>query len=145
MTQDLSTLLLDPEHAHYASHRNLRLTPQGYAIIGTRLLHRILLPEAKLVDHRNGDKLDNRLTNLRAVTQSQNSANSNAHRDGSSQYKGVSWDRNSGRWNTRIMKEGVVYRLGLFTDEHAAAAAYDTAALALFGEFARTNRNRDAA
>jgi len=46
-------------------------------------------------DHRNHDTLDNRRSNLRIVSNSQNAMNSFKHKDGSSKYKGVSWDKNS--------------------------------------------------
>lgn len=101
-------------------------------------------------DHRNGDGLDNRRANLRTASPSQNRANSGKPRrpDGSahtSQYKGVTWRKDSGKWSAKITAlDPVLGRsrcryLGMFTNEAVAARAYDAAALAQWGEFARLN------
>jgi hypothetical protein len=96
-------------------------------------MHRLLLPGAKEVDHINGDGLDNRRQNLRAATKPQNMSNMQKHRDNESGFKGVS--RHQKRWCARIRNEFI----GVFQSPLEAAKAYDAAALALFGEFARLN------
>ena len=90
------------------------------------------------VDHEDGDGLNNTIRNLRKATQSQNLANQGS-RGGASQYKGVYLDRRNGHWYACITVEGHQRRLGTFLDEAAAARAYDTAALAAWGDFARLN------
>lgn len=100
-------------------------------------LHRLLLnaPKNMLVDHINGDTLDNRICNLRLATPSQNMGNSKSMR-GTSKYKGVHWSKKERKWVAGI-KNGV--HLGYFNDENEAALAYNKAALEHFGEFSRLN------
>lgn len=112
-------------------------------------LHRFILDAqpGQVVDHINGDPLDNRRANLRICTVRENSTNvvrsKNRKRGG---FKGVSWNPNAGKWEAGIAagevrangKRRRLY-LGLFVDPGDAARAYDAAALKYFGEFAALN------
>jgi hypothetical protein len=105
----------------------------------TIMMHRIIagaLP-GEFVDHINRDTIDNRRSNLRICNQSQNSANSVGHAIRASRFKGVYKSRN--RWKSCITKDGLYIYLGSFGDEETAARAYDSKAIELFGEFAKTN------
>lgn len=94
---------------------------------------------ARQVDHRNRDSLDNRLTNLRPSTQSQNRANSRkARMQTSSLFKGVSWSTQRQRWIACVVKDGKPHRKR-FTDERAAAQWYNEKATELYGDFACLN------
>lgn len=88
------------------------------------------------IDHINGVKTDNRLSNLRLASRSQNMANTGLRSTNKSGVKGVCWDKQSGRWDARIWKDGVAHRIGYFDDLDQAKVAYDAAASRLFGEFA---------
>jgi hypothetical protein len=104
-------------------------------------MHREIMhaPPGMVVDHINGNRLDNRRCNLRLCTRAQNVRNA-AKRPGClSQYKGVSRDRRHNRWFATIYFEGRSIALDHFDDEAEAARAYDRAALELFGEFAWLN------
>jgi len=90
-------------------------------------------------DHRDGDGLNNRRSNLRPCSQSQNMANRKKPRTNTSGFKGVSWDQQRGKWQTHICYRCKTIALGRFTIAKDAARAYDAAARKLFGEFARTN------
>lgn len=92
-----------------------------------------------VVDHINGNGLDNRRENLRISTQAQNLWNAKKHKDSSSIYKGVSKRRNDTNWSARIMKNGKAQHIGMFTTETEAASAYNRVAKELFGEFAILN------
>jgi hypothetical protein len=97
------------------------------------------------VDHRNRDRLDNRRGNLRSATDSQNGANKSKSTTRShSKFKGVTFHRNTGRWQAAIKHHDRCIYLGLFDAEENAARAYDHAALRIFGEFARPNFPEDA-
>lgn len=89
------------------------------------------------VDHRNHDGLDNRRSNLRPASQSQNTANQRQRRDNTSGYRGVSRKRR--RWIAQIRVNGVQQHIGTYDTPVAAARAYDAAASAAFGEFAYQN------
>ena len=87
----------------------LKTKTQFYALQsgprGKRLLmHRILLkvPKGKVVDHINGNGLDNRRSNLRICTQSQNMQNSGLRKNNTSGFKGVCLDKRRGKWIARI-------------------------------------------
>ena len=106
-----------------------------------RLHREIMKPSAGvLVDHRNGDSLDNRRANLRLATPTQNMHNRRKIRTKtSSQYIGASLDKRSGRWASKIRCHGKKIHLGCFGSDIEAAKAYDTAAKKYHGEFARLN------
>ena len=105
---------------------------------GTEYMHALILG-APGVDHINGDGLDNRRSNLRHATLSQNQANRRSRADSMSGYKGVSWHKQRRRWYARICVNGQTRGLGLYESAEDAALAYDAAAIASFGEFAATN------
>lgn len=106
-----------------------------------QLMHRLILGAmpGQIVDHINHDGLDNRRCNLRFVTASQNQWHSRPGKRNKSGYKGVCFDKTHGRWKARIQALGKKHHLGNFPSPQAAALAYDRAALALHGEFARLN------
>jgi hypothetical protein len=91
------------------------------------------------VDHINHDTLDNRRSNLRIVTNSQNQANQRPQVGKSSRFKGVSWRARTGRWEAYIKVSGKKLPLGYHRDEVSAALAYDKAATEAFGQYALTN------
>jgi hypothetical protein len=88
------------------------------------------------IDHVNRDALDNRLCNLRVATSTQNKANRASQRNNTSGFKGVSWDKQAGKWAARIKVGGHYKNLGLFFDKSIAAEAYRDAAVAAYGAFA---------
>lgn len=104
----------------------------------TQKLHKFLTGY-KQTDHINGNGLDNRRVNLRESTSLQNGANKRKSKSGTSKYKGVCWYKPSAKWTAQIMVNGKKRRLGYYSDEEAAAIAYDMAAIEGFGEFAVLN------
>jgi len=99
------------------------------------LLHRVIMSAAKgqFVDHANRNKMDNRRSNLRFVTRSQNSINRGHRAD----YRGVRLE--DGKWRASIGVNRKNIKLGRFDTPEAAAAAYNEAAKKLHGQFAVLN------
>jgi hypothetical protein len=100
-----------------------------------------------VVDHINGDPLDNRKSNLRVCTQAENLRNRRKRaKPTSSKFKGVSRHTISRQkpWLAKIKSDGKTIYLGTFETEEQAAEAYDRAALERFGTFAHLNRARGA-
>lgn len=89
-----------------------------------------------VIDHINGDGLDNRRCNLRYATREENLANSPARKTSKSGIKGVSQMKN-GRWRAVIRYRKKLYILGVFDTAEEAKAAYDAAAIRFHGRFAR--------
>lgn len=103
----------------------------------TDKMHRLIF-DANEIDHKDGNGLNNQRDNLRACNGTQNNWNMRA-RKGSSQYKGVCWNKNANKWKSRIKAYGKETHIGYFDCEVEAAKAYDEMAIAVFGEFANTN------
>ena len=122
----------------------------GYAARRGRLgesmvvyLHQMLLAynhTTHQVDHINCNRLDNRCSNLRIVTRSQNCMNRNKQKTKtSSQYKGVYYCSTEDKWRSVIEFNNKKKHLGRFLTEIEAANAYNNAASELFGQYARLN------
>lgn len=89
------------------------------------------------VDHINGIRDDNRWSNLRMATQSQNMANVGKQVDNTSGAPGVVWDRSRSKWRAQICVNGKKKNLGRYSEFDAAVEAYKAAARAAWGEFCR--------
>lgn len=115
---------------------------KGYAVrtVNHRMvsMHREILhpqPEEE-VDHINGNRLDNRRSNMRLATRHQNAKNAPAPRSNTSGVKGVSWDKTRGRWVARIrIGPGRRLELGRFVVFEDAVQAYNEAAHEHHGVF----------
>lgn len=100
-------------------------------------MHRMITGAAKgmVVDHINGNPLDNRRSNLRVVTNQENTWNRRPR--GATGLNGVR--ANKGRWNAQVAPHGIEISLGTFGTKEEAAAAYDVAASAVYGDKAYLN------
>lgn len=102
------------------------------------LMHRMLAnaSNSECVDHRDGDGLNNRRTNLRRCSQSENKRNRKKRCVSSSRFKGVYRDGEC--WRAQIIADKRRTRMR-FPTQLQAALAYDPLAVKLHGDFARTN------
>jgi hypothetical protein len=108
----------------------------------TIYLHRLLLncPKGKIVDHIDHDTLNNKKSNLRICTRTENIRNSIKRKDYKySEYKGVKWHEKDKRFHSRITFNGKRFYLGGFITEIEAAIAYNKKAVEFYGEFACLN------
>jgi len=93
---------------------------------------------ANEVDHINGVRSDNRWGNLRSATCAENRRNCAGHPSRLiSQFKGVTSEHRSNRFKAQITVNGKTFKLGHFDNEVDASAAYQRAATAMHGEFAK--------
>ena len=116
----------------------------GTTIEGRRvMMHHLIMGKFPnlTIDHRNRNGLDNRRSNLRIATYTQNAQNSTkAIRNTKSKYKGVAFAKGSiKKWRSEIRVNGKKIYIGWYETEIEAARAYDKAALEHFGEFACVN------
>ena len=89
------------------------------------------------IDHIDGDSLNNRFSNLREATRSENEHNTGVRSNNTSGYKGVCWNGKASKWQSQIMVRRRKIYLGIFDRIEDAAAAYAKAARELHGDFAR--------
>jgi len=109
-------------------------------------MHRVILraPPEQDVDHRDTDTLNNHRSNLRLATMELNGANRNKQRlhagkPTKSVFKGVWFDAKRSKWRATIRVKGHLRQIGRFLSEIEAAKAYDQAAIAAWGKYARPN------
>lgn len=143
-------VLVDADVYQWAKDKVWRLK-DGYAVEKDsldgypHLLHRTILGltlhDLEMVDHINRHKLDNRRSNLRTATRSENMMNRNkfVSQRLSSTYKGVRYLKSQEYWQARIQRDRKPELVGHFYSEEAAAYAYNQRAKELHGEFAVLN------
>lgn len=76
------------------------------------------------IDHRNGVRDDNRITNLREASGSENQQNVSKRAGASSRFLGVTWHANAKKWQAKIQHRRKKLHLGYFETENAAHSAY---------------------
>jgi hypothetical protein len=128
----------------WGSKRHTGLYLMGYSPSNWENAHRIhrLIMDAQsgeIVDHINGNPLDNRRNNRRIVTSLVNNQKARKRKDGkTSQYKGVSFNKNSQKWVAQIQVNKKKIGLGYFTTPEEAAIAYNLA-IDYYGTFSPKN------
>lgn len=118
---------IDVDDIEAVSGFNWRINNHGYAVYGdsgrTFLMHRVILAASgtQVVDHSSGVRSDNRRSNIRICTHTQNMQNRKRASHNRSGYKGVYRRRDTGKWCAEISANGRRYRLarGLATPEEA--------------------------
>lgn len=129
-------VLIDAADAELVNQWRWHLRPDGYAARDNevvdgkriaRLLHRELLGlqngNPLEVDHIDRNRLNDRRSNLRIANHADQMQNHSRQRNGSSKYRGVSWDKSHGKWFASVHTGGKSYFMGRFDNEEEAAAA----------------------
>lgn len=93
--------------------------------------------EPDLIDHINGNRTDNRASNIRSCNKYENSWNSKIRKDNKSGVKGVSWNKCASKWQAIISVNGVKKYLGLYEDVKSAELIIKKERERLHGEFSR--------
>lgn len=106
-----------------------------------KYMHRFIMPppQDQFVDHIDGNRLDNRLSNLRLCTKAENNRNKGLTKSNTLGYKGVSYNSKIRKYRARVYKDYVSHSSKYFASAKEAALAYDKLAKKLHGEFARVN------
>lgn len=145
-----STIILDNIDMDLANLKYWSKNNSGYFYVNSHSLH-VLILERKLnrkiqsgyiCDHINRNKLDNRRENLREMPKcaaNWNINKPNNNRIPSSKYKGVSFNKEKQKYQSKIKFQNKTIHLGWFKDEIKAARIYNTKSIELFGEFASIN------
>lgn len=128
--------------AGHLDYQYIQITIYGKKYRAHRLAFLYMTGEwpKELVDHINQIKDDNRYTNLREATVSQNNMNSKKPKNNKSGYRGVHWDTTRNKWVARIKYKSKYRYLGRYTDIKEATEVYKKAAFELYGEFAETQQ-----
>lgn len=113
-----------------------RLPDSAKGVRGKLILMHHALMNDKPIDHINGNPLDNRRSNLRVCTQSENACNRGPRVDNTSGFKGVSLCSRAKKWVMEIQFKGKRIRKRFLTKQEA-IEAYKKAAIELHGEFAK--------
>ena len=119
----------------------------GYVVSSERInnkqkkikMHKLLLPEVKLVDHINGNGCDNRKCNLREATRSQNNMNKKLLSNNTSGVTGVYWAKNCNKWRAYITINHKRIDLGVFDIFEEAVTVRKAAEEKYFGEYSYNN------
>ena len=108
-------------------------------------LHRLLTncPDDMMVDHINRDPLDNRKSNLRIVSNQQNSMNKGLQKRNTSGHKGVSWDKSKNKWYTYITVNYKLINLGRFSILEDAVEVRRQAEIKYFGDYRNKEDKND--
>ncbi len=114
----------DNYYAYRQEHIQLK---NGNKKLKTVYMHRIILnyEGRQCIDHINNDSLDNRKSNLRIVSQRQNTQNKKLKK--TSKYPGVCWHKGAKKWHAQIWISKKRLSLGYFSNERDAAKAYEDA------------------
>lgn len=116
-----------------------------YYVIATKrktyiAIHRLIMDFPKEIDHINGNKFDNRKCNLRIVTRQQNIFNSIKRKNNRSGFKGISFDKESGKYKVVITISGKRHDFGRYKTPEEAGEVYKKASLKLHKEYSVFNR-----
>lgn len=104
-------------------------------------VHRVVMnaKPGQIIDHINGNPLDNRKSNLRFVSSQQNSFNTKKSITNSSGFKGVSWHKNHKLWQACVYFGNTSKFLGNYLTKEEAALAYNLYVKETRGEYANLN------
>ena len=133
----LKFLIDEDDYEKFVKDKSFHLSHCGYVCGRKCKLHRLIMdaPNGMVVDHINGDPLDNRKCNLRICTQQQNSMNKVKSKSNTTGFKGVHFYKPTGKFVSRIKVDGKNLYLGCFEKAEDAYKAYCDACVKYHQEF----------
>lgn len=143
-----ASFVADLEDIEKLKYRKWRLSKDGYAITGGKVTGRnasnvVLGIDSRkndlIIDHINGNRLDNRKCNLRIVTIQQNALNRRQDSNSKSPTKGIYWNASRNKWESKIAFNGIAVHFTRQKDIAAAAFQRYVAEKLVFREFSRTD------
>lgn len=143
LTQGKVAVVDDADVEELSRYRWHAVNYHGYWYARSRegLMHRILMGLARhnrlVVDHINGDGLDNRRENMRVCKPGHNARNQRKRRSSTSPYKGVHYRADIGLWEARVGWNGKRYSAGMHETAEGARDAYNWLASRLHGAYHR--------
>lgn len=128
------------EYVKISGYKWYHRTTDGYVATNmnkkTIFLHNVIMG-FKWVDHKDGNKLDNRKSNLRGCNRSQNQFNRKLNKNNTSGHKGVYWNKRCRKWCAYISINKKRKTLGYFADKECAIHYRQEMADKYYGEFNR--------
>jgi len=125
-------------HKGFYATTNVKISHNKYK--KSRMHREIMQPQTGMViDHIDGDSLNNQRSNLRICTVSENVRNCSLYKTNTSGFKGVHWNQKKKRWVARVRLNGKAVLNKMFVEKIDAVKAYNEKAKEYFGEFARIN------
>lgn len=124
----------------FYAYRGIKLSNGKWT---TQQMHRFLMDvaDSKIeVDHIDGNGLNNQKYNLRLAAHQQNMQNRKVHKNNTSGFKGVSWNKSKQKWVAHISINGKLTYLGRYLTPEEASLVYESKARELFGEFYKENK-----
>lgn len=138
--EELSSYSWHCTYYGYAARKS-RKTEEDHGASYIMLMHRFIMnaPAGMDVDHINGDRLDNRMSNLRLCTRGENIKNRIKKKNSTSRFIGVAWDKKRNVWASHICSNYKRMFIGHFDNEYDAALAYNEKAKEFHGDYAKLN------
>lgn len=140
--EETGRAIIDLEYVDLVKDYKWYLATRGY-ITNNKVgkLHQFIMnpQDGLVIDHVNGDKLDNRESNLRTCTQQQNTMNRSTSSNNTSGHTGVCFDSRRNKWFAHIQINGKRKFLGYFKTKEEAAEVRRQAEIDYFGEYRRVD------
>jgi len=143
LTQGYSAIVDDDDYESLSKHSWITVFDGKQRYAKTRIngidikMHRMILNPSsdKYVDHMNENGLDNRRSNIRVCSPSENMMNRGSPKNNTSGYKGVTFSKKSGKWQSQIASHGKRYFLGYYETPELAYEVYLNECKRLHGNF----------
>lgn len=95
-----------------------------HQLVAIHFLNHVPSGQKLVVDHIDGNKINNKLDNLQILTNRLNTSKGYINKETSSRYTGVYWCKTRNKWRSRISINGKDKHLGFYSDEINASIAY---------------------